>query len=584
MTRPPGRAAPTASATPASVPAASEATSAPGHRSAVPQNHDKGTLESTTVGGVAARTSGRGHYAGIVVTTDGGRGRVTENGPKPSSQPGQGLRPLSGPGATARIVPFAAVGALAVGMAILPPRSGSAQGALVATAAITAALIAAAVLVPWRRLPAWCEASIPLLAFVGVATLREAGAGVASGYAPVVLLPILWIALYGGYIQLRLAIVATGVVFIGPLILLGSPNYPASSWRGCVLWVVIGLLAGTSIQSLVARARQRTADVAALGVLTRALGVGADPRPELCGAAQLVTGAAFAVLFERHEDGTLVATAGTAGIDLAQMRIDPATEISATAEAWRSGARIYIPDVRADLRASARLADQTGASAALFQPVTRDGRRSAVLVVGFHESRPRMPELSLYMIELVSAEIAAAVDRANLVVLLAAQARTDPLTGAANRRSWDEELEREVASAGRTGLPLSVALIDMDHFKAYNDAFGHTVGDALLRDLVIAVRAELRVGDVIARWGGEEFSLALPGCDLAQAQEVADRLLSVVPSGQTASIGLTEAGPFDTARTLIGRADSALYAAKDLGRNRVVALPASSTPVKETAT
>jgi diguanylate cyclase (GGDEF)-like protein len=417
--------------------------------------------------------------------------------------------------------------------------------------------------------PAWCQTFVPLGFFVVVALLRDADGGATSGYSALVMLPILWIAMYGNRIQLGLVVVGTAATFLGPLILVGPPLYPSSGWRGAVLWVATGLLAGFAIQELVDQSRQHTADVAALGAVTRALTAGADPRAELCAAAQLVTGAAFAVLFERDVDGTLVATAGTDGLDLGPMRIDSRTEVSATAQAWRTGARIYLPDAAADPRASARLAAHTGSVAVLFEPVTRDGHRMAVLVVGFSQSRPRMPEPALHMIELVAAEIAAALDRAGLVVLLAAQARTDPLTGAANRRSWDEQVDRELAQAQRSGEPLTVALIDVDHFKAYNDTYGHAAGDVLLRDLVTALGAELRIGDVIARLGGDEFALALPGCDLQQARTLASRLLRVVPSAQTTSIGLTQAGTHDTPRALGGRADRALYAAKDGGRNQV---------------
>ena len=153
--------------------------------------------------------------------------------------------------------------------------------------------------------------------------------------------------------------------------------------------------------------------------------------------------------------------------------------------------------------------------------------------------------------------------------VIRAKARIDPLTGAANRRSWDDEIDRELARARRTGDPLTVALLDMDHFKDYNDTYGHAAGDVMLRDLVTAIRAELRTGDVIARWGGDEFALALPGCDLEQAQTISSRLLRLVPGGQTVSIGLTQALAQDTPRALIERADTALYTAKDGGRNQV---------------
>ena len=488
------------------------------------------------------------------------------------------MRPLSDPGALGRVAPFAGVAIMAVVLALLPPTSSSNWPMLAAGGVLTAILLTAALRVPWVRLPAWCEASFPLSFFLVIALLRHTGGGASSGYAPLVMLPILWMAMYGSRTQLRLAIVGKAVTFLAPLIFVGPPLYPSSGWRGAALWVVIGLLSGSAIQTLVDQSRQRTADLAALGAVTRALTTGSDPRPELCAAAQLVTGAAFGVLLEPHVDGTLVATAGTDGVDLGPIRIDPRTEDSASAEAWRTGTRIYIPDVAADPRVSARLAEHTRAGAVLFQPVTRDGRTTAVLVVGFHGAHPRLPAAASYMIELLAAEIGTALDRADLVALLATQARTDPLTGAANRRGWDEEMDRELARARRTGDPLTVALIDMDHFKEYNDTHGHDAGDVMLQDLVTAIRAELRTGDIIARWGGEEFTLALPGCDLQQAHTIASRLLRIVPRGQTVSIGLTQARTQDTPQALIDRADRALYAAKDGGRNQVKAFQTPPPP------
>lgn len=500
---------------------------------------------------------------------------------KPTGLGAVSFRPLSDPGAPARVAPFAAASIIALVLVLLPP-SSSDRFVLAEAAVLTTIVIAAALLVPWVRLPAWCQATIPLTFFAVVALLRQAGGGATSGYAPLVMLPVLWLAIYGSRTQFRLAIAAMAATFLGPLILVGPPLYPGAGWRGAVIWVSIGLLAGSAIQSLVDQSRHRTADVAALGAIARALTAGADPRPELCAAAQLVTGAAFAVLYEPHPDGALVATASTEGVDPELMRIDPGTEVSRIAEAWRTGTRIYLPDVAADPRASARLASTTGAGAVLFEPVKRDGRTMAVLVIGFHESRQHVPESAIYLVELLAAEIGAAIDRADLVAELATQSRSDQLTGAANRRSWDEQMNRELADAYRTGDPLTIALLDLDHFKAYNDSHGHVAGDALLRDLVTAIRTELRTGDVIARWGGEEFALALPRCDLQHAQTIATRLLDIVPGGQTASIGLTQARPGDTPRHLIDRADRALYAAKGGGRNQIKAYqaPLASTTLR----
>jgi diguanylate cyclase (GGDEF)-like protein len=296
----------------------------------------------------------------------------------------------------------------------------------------------------------------------------------------------------------------------------------------------------------------------------------------LCAAAQLVTGAAFTVLFEPHLDGTLVATAGTDGVNVG-LRVDPRTHTCGAAQVWHTRTRIYLADAAVDSHSS-KLAEHTKARALLCQPVTRRGCATAVLVVGFSESHRHAPASALYLVELLAAEIGAAIDRADMVALLAAQSRRDSLTGAANRRSWDEEMNREMARAYRSGAPLAVVIIDIDHFKAYNDTHGHTAGDELLKDLVTAIRAELRAGDLIARWGGEEFALALHDCDLQEAQTIASRLLNVVPGGQIVSIGLTQARAQDTLQALFERADMAFYTAKNGGRNQVKAYQSSPPP------
>jgi diguanylate cyclase (GGDEF)-like protein len=498
---------------------------------------------------------------------------VTQRDEPASVRGAMTLRPLSEPGALRRGAPFLAVALVAVLLELATVTESASRLVLVAAGVSMCVVPLAAVSVPWARLPAWCEAVLPLGFFVVVALMRQARGGAAAGYTPLVMLPVIWLAMYGSRRQLMIAVAAMTSILVGPMLLVGPPLYPASAWTTTAVSVAVGMFAGPPVQLLVEQSRQRTADVAALGAITRSLTAGSDPRTELCAAAGLVTGARLAVIVERNADGDYIAAAGTPGLDLSQLRIPARAETSGTAEAWRTGQRIYVADVARDPRVSPLLADLTGARAVLFEPVTRDGRRTAVLVVGFSESRARLPEHALYMVELVAAEIAAALDRDDLVARMAAQARTDPLTGAANRRSWDEELDRELAHAGRTGEPLTVALIDLDRFKAYNDTHGHTAGDELLRDLVTALRGELRTGDIVARWGGEEFAIAMPACDLDHGRDIASRLLRVVPGGQTMSIGLTQAGIDDTPRSLVGRADRALYAAKGAGRNQVGALP-----------
>jgi diguanylate cyclase (GGDEF)-like protein len=151
-----------------------------------------------------------------------------------------------------------------------------------------------------------------------------------------------------------------------------------------------------------------------------------------------------------------------------------------------------------------------------------------------------------------------------------AMARTDGLTGVANRRAWDGELPRELDRAARSKLPLSVALIDMDRFKAYNDQHGHQAGDRLLKAAAAAWEGNLRKTDLLARYGGEEFAVLLPECGLDNATVIADRLLTAQPEG-TCSIGLATWDFRESATELVARADRALYAAKEGGRNRYCA-------------
>jgi diguanylate cyclase (GGDEF)-like protein/PAS domain S-box-containing protein len=150
-------------------------------------------------------------------------------------------------------------------------------------------------------------------------------------------------------------------------------------------------------------------------------------------------------------------------------------------------------------------------------------------------------------------------------------ARIDALTALPNRRHWDEELGREIARARRTGEDLCVALLDLDHFKAFNDTHGHREGDRLLRNCAAAWRMAIRGSDFLARYGGEEFAVLLPDCDLDGALEVIERLRAQTPEVQTVSAGIAQWDETETTETLIDRADLALYEAKSRGRDRAAA-------------
>jgi diguanylate cyclase (GGDEF)-like protein/PAS domain S-box-containing protein len=161
-------------------------------------------------------------------------------------------------------------------------------------------------------------------------------------------------------------------------------------------------------------------------------------------------------------------------------------------------------------------------------------------------------------------------ERQHLLARLEAMARTDPTTGLPNRRAWEEEVRRAIASAQRNGHPLAVGMVDFDHFKLFNDTHGHPAGDALLSDAAASWRLTLRATDFIARYGGEEFALLLPDCPPDQVFGLLDRFRAATPENQTVSVGIAYWDRLESPESLVTRADAALYEAKDTGRDRVV--------------
>ncbi len=163
-------------------------------------------------------------------------------------------------------------------------------------------------------------------------------------------------------------------------------------------------------------------------------------------------------------------------------------------------------------------------------------------------------------------------EREALIAEVKLLARSDALTGLPNRRALDDQLPREMARALRSEAPLCLAIIDIDHFKAYNDTYGHLAGDSILRSCAAAWDGELRGEDTILRFGGEEFLVILPNCEPADATEIVERLRGATPDGQTCSAGLAVWRAGESVDELVGRADTALYEAKESGRNRLVAM------------
>ena len=164
-----------------------------------------------------------------------------------------------------------------------------------------------------------------------------------------------------------------------------------------------------------------------------------------------------------------------------------------------------------------------------------------------------------------------------------AESLTDPLTGLGNRKYFDRMIATAVQDALATGEPLSLLMFDIDHFKSFNDSYGHLTGDQVLRLVGLSLKQTIKGQDITARYGGEEFAVVLPNTALRQALTVADHIRRAVMAKElkkkstgeilgrvTISIGVSMLKPGDDPDALIERADACLYAAKRNGRNRMI--------------
>jgi diguanylate cyclase (GGDEF)-like protein len=306
-------------------------------------------------------------------------------------------------------------------------------------------------------------------------------------------------------------------------------------------------------------------------------------------------------------------------LDLAAAAAAGMLPLSAVQYALRTREPLLVRDAAGDERFTrdAYLAGLDHGSL-LVLPILSQGQPRAVLLLENRLSRDAFSADRLGAVTLVAGQLAVSLDNAMLYASLEAKvaertqalelanqqltelSSTDPLTGLANRRRLTEMLAAEWLRALRGQYPLAVAMVDVDHFKKYNDRYGHVAGDACLRQVAGALQRSVRAGsDLVARYGGEEFALLLPGADLTAALRAAERARAAVVAlaesnadadggTLTVSIGVATVVPADEkpdaagVEDLVMVADAALYRAKLAGRNQVAGPPAtnaeSSTP------
>ncbi|HET6831864.1 MAG TPA: diguanylate cyclase [Solirubrobacterales bacterium] len=306
----------------------------------------------------------------------------------------------------------------------------------------------------------------------------------------------------------------------------------------------------------------------AVGELARS-NLASEARGAICRAVTRIAGADAAGLMEPDPSGTALETTASEGVEIVGDLVR-FTETAGAVRAFGSREPYFTADVASDRSVRRAFFKSLGLVSVYWVPILQGEEALGVIMIGWKQSVEAPSARLERLMRLLAAEAAVAIERAALLDRLERMAHTDDLTGLVNRRAWDDALEREVARARRENEPLAVAMLDLDRFKEYNDRHGHQAGDRVLREAASAWRAVLRESDLLARYGGEEFTVALPGCDLQRAAELVNRLREVTPAEQSCSAGLACWDGGESADQLLGRADSALYDAKQSGRNRTV--------------
>jgi diguanylate cyclase (GGDEF)-like protein len=325
----------------------------------------------------------------------------------------------------------------------------------------------------------------------------------------------------------------------------------------------------TALRARESELSARVRDVEALAEASRAILGAGDAGKAACEAVQTLCGAQHVSLVVPSGDALVTVASTSANLSGFELPIDPESSVVGTAYAQRKPTFINVgSDPRTAPRAIELLRAEYGpVGSALYMPLVHEDECLGVLLMTSAHELGKLPGRIFGLLEIVTAELGTRLERDRLRSELAAQASTDPLTGLANRRSWDERVGHAVIAAGKA--PLCMAILDLDHFKLFNDTHGHQAGDLLLREVAAAWSAQIRSGDLLARLGGEEFGLMLPGCTVEDAMPVLNAVRLAVPQGQTVSIGLSQRRTDETVSTWYARTDQALYRAKAMGRDRV---------------
>ncbi|GAC1327032.1 MAG: hypothetical protein NVSMB17_00550 [Candidatus Dormibacteria bacterium] len=466
---------------------------------------------------------------------------------------------------TFRIVPLVMAAVLTVLLRVGPSIETVSREQL-GSLLLVAFLPVTAYLVPWARLPRWMQAVPPLVSIPMYLVVLLGTHETELPYSPVLLLPLLFLGLYYTALEVGIGVLLMIAVTAAPPLLSGAG---LGDRLLAIVYATVTGVAAVSVYMVTRSIRRHDSEVTSLANLLRESAGARDPaaaRLAVCRAAFAAARAQRVALLEPGS-GELRVTAcwppqdegvPSIAIPLAETK-DPAVR------ALNGSAAVLV------LAPGNPPRDGTSSpAAAAWIPLIQQERAASVLVVHWDWPVRKVSSPEVTAVVLLAPEAALVIAHADAVQQLSRLALSDNLTGLPNRLVWERELPRSMAIAARSGEPLCVVALDLDHFKAFNDDWGHQMGDELLRTVSSSWRAVLREVDVLARFGGDEFGMILPGCTLAGAEVIAERLRETMAEGQTYSAGMAWWDGHESGPALFARADALLYECKRSGRGRVL--------------
>lgn len=411
----------------------------------------------------------------------------------------------------------------------------------------------------------WIDPTAAYLAFPYVALVRDSGGSQTSGLAALVLVPVVWLAITGSKRELYVASFLAGATILGPVLVFGAPSYPIEDWRRAFVLVAIGVLLGPVVQRIVTRLERETAAARTSAEQSEQFFLDAPH------------GVAVLDLEGRIQFGN-AALCGIVGL--------PPDEIEGR------GLMDFAPPGDGAIASHlARIHENVSRSSA-SDCTMRDFRGQDVHVALSSRllTRPGSEEPDIVLVNVVDVS-----ERRRYQDRLAHLVDHDVLTGLANRRRFDTELQRHLERSRRYGNTGAVLLLDLDNFKQVNDTLGHNAGDQLLVTIGGLLRRAVRDTDVVARLGGDEFAVLLTDGGQDAALRVGESIVDVVRDHAstldgvrrrvTASVGaVTFQAASEQSVDILALADMTMYDAKEAGRNQVAVLPeGESRPPKLSA-